>query len=197
MSSVQDPRIPAQHDLLTLPREIRDEIYLAVLRLPSEPPPSPEDAGPRFAGFGSNSQRRTSVFYPVNVYPQYACQSLLACNHQINIEVREVLGRHDTSGWGLDFKLDLMIQDRDIWPTWTLFPGPITHIRNLEVDMRIFRDYHDGQFGGDGGPGAIFRPLSHLLSGLFHHGPQFVYKGPIKCQHSVDTMVFPSAAAKC
>lgn len=106
------------------------------------------------------------------------------------MEVREVLGRHDTSGWGLDFKLDLMIQDCDIWPTWTLFPGPITHIRNLEVDMRIFSDYHANQFGWDGGPGIIFRPLSHLLNGLFHHGPQFVYKGPIKCQHSVDTMVF-------
>lgn len=131
MSYVQITQTFTQHNLLTLPREIRDDIYLAVLQSPSEPPQSPEDAGPRFAGFGSDLERGNNVFYPTAVYPRYACQSLQACNHQMNIEVRELLDRHDTSQRGLDFKLDLMIHHCDIWPTWTLLPGPIAHIRNL------------------------------------------------------------------
>ena len=190
MSSVQVKQTSIPHNLLTLPREIRDDIYLAVLQLPSEPPPSPEDAGPRFAGFGSELQEGKSVFYPTDVYPKYACQSLQACNHQMNAEVREVLGRHDTSQRGLNFKLDLMIQNCNVWPTWTLLPGPITHIRNSEVEMRIFDNCHGNQFGGDGGPGPIFRPLFHFLSAFFHHGPQFVYKGSFDRQLHVDTMVF-------
>ncbi|KAL9130251.1 MAG: hypothetical protein Q9175_007068 [Cornicularia normoerica] len=190
MSSDQVTPTTTRHNLLTLPREIRDEIYLTVLQSPSEPPRCPEYAGSRFAGFGSEPEQQKIVFYPTNVYPRYACQSLQACNHQVNIEVREVLARHDSSKQGLDFKLDLMIQDCRIWPTWTLLPGPITHIRNLEVEMRMFDGCHGSQFGGDGGPGAIFRPLFHLLSGLFHHGPQFIYKGPFQRQLRVDTMIF-------
>ena len=190
MSLVQVTPATARPNFLTLPREIRDQICLAVLQSPSEPPASPEHAGPRFAGFGSEPERQNNVFYPVNIYPRYACQSLQACNHQMYTEVREVLARHDTFERGLDFTLDLMIQACDIWPTWTLLPGPISHIRNLEVEMRIFDDCHGSQFGGDGGPGLIFRPLLHLLSGLFHHGPQFIYKGALERQLHVDTMVF-------
>lgn len=161
-----------------------------MLQSPSEPPPSPKNAGPRFSGYGSELERGNGVFYPTDVYPRYACQSLQACNHQMNTEVHEVLAHYDRSGRGLDFKLDLMIQHRHIWPTWTLLPGSVTHIRNLEVEMRIFDSCQGSQFGGDGGPGAIFRPLFHLLSGFFHHGPQFVYKGPFERQLRVDTMVF-------
>lgn len=192
MSCVQVTPASTQRNLLTLPQELRDDIYLVVLQTPSEPPQSPENTGPRVAGFGSEPERGKGVFYPTNIYPRYACQNLQACNHQMNTEVREILDRHDTSERGLDFKLDLTIKDCQIWPTWTLFPGPITHIRNLEVEMRIFdgRHGHQGsQFGGDGGPGPIFRPLFHLLSGFFHHGPQFVYKGPFDRQLHVDTMV--------
>ena len=189
MSSVQITPA-ATHNLLTLPREIRDEIYLIVLQSSSEPPETPQNAGPRFAGFGSEPERQKSVFYPTDVYPRYACQSLQACNHQTNTELREILARLDTSKQGLDFKLDLMIQGCDIWPTWTLFPGPISHIRNLEVEVRIFGGCRGGQFGGDGGPGEIFRPLFHLLSSLFHHGPQFVNKGHFERQLHVDTIVF-------
>ena len=108
----------------------------------------------------------------------------------MNTEVRQILDRHDTSEWRLDFRLDLMIQHCDIWPTWTLFPGPITHIRNLEVEMRMFDHCRCNQFAGDGGRGDIFRPLFHLLSGLFHHDPQFTYKGSFGRQLHVDTMVF-------
>ncbi|CAD6588407.1 MAG: hypothetical protein ASARMPREDX12_003406 [Alectoria sarmentosa] len=190
MSSVPVTPAPPQRNLLTLPLEIRDEIYLAVLQSPSEPPPSPKNVGPRFAGYGSEPEWQKCVFYPTNIYPRYACQSLQGCNRQMNSEVREVLARHDTSERGMDFKLDLMIQDCRIWPTWTLLPGPITHIRNLEVEMRMFDNCRGSQFGGDGGPGAIFRPLFHLLSGLFHHGPQFVYKGPFERELHVNTMVF-------
>lgn len=190
MSSVQVTQTSFRHELLTLPREIRDDIYLAVLQLPSEPPPSPEDAGPRIAGFGSELPEGKNVFYPTDVYPKYACQNLQACNHQMNTEVREVLVRHDRLERGWDCKLDLMIHYCDIWPTWTLLPGPITHIRNLEVEMRIFDNCHGNQFGADGGPGRIIRPLFQLLSGLFHHGPQFVYKGSFDRQLDVDTMVF-------
>lgn len=121
---------------------------------------------------------------------------MLVCNHQMNFEVRELLARYDTSQHGLDCKLDLMIRGAHVWPTWTLLPGPINHIRNLEVEMRIFDDYNGSQFLVDGGSGSIFRPLFHLLSDLFHHGPQFVYRGPFERQLHVDTMQFTIDVSK-
>ena len=134
----------------------------------------------RVPGFDSEPERQKSVFYPMSVYPRFACQSMQACNHQMDIEVREVVARHDTLERGLDFKLDLMIQDCDIWPTWALLPGPVTHMRNPEVEMRIFDDRHGSYFGGDGSSGPVLRPLFHPPSGFFHHGPQL----------HVDAMVF-------
>lgn len=190
MSSDQVISAPTGPIILALPREIRDEIYLTILQSPNEPPSSPEYPSPIAAGSGTELKRHPRIRYPVNIYPRYTCQDLLESNHQLNTEVREALARHDASKQGLDSKLDLMIRGFDVWPTWTLLPGPVTHIRNLGVEMRIFDDYHGSQFDGDGGPGPIFQPLFHLLSGFFHHGPQFVYKGPVERQLHVDTMTF-------
>lgn len=177
MSSPQLTQPTSQHNLLTLPREVRDQIYLAVLQTPSPPPPSPKDAGPRSAGYCLELPHHGCNFYPPAADPHYASETLLLCNHQTNAEIRELLARHETRG--LDFRLDVMTQGYNFWPTWTLLPGPVTHIRNLEVDVRIF-DVHLGNF----------EPLLHLFGGFFHHGPQlFCSKGdPVDRRVRVDTI---------
>ena len=89
----------SQLNLLDLPREIRDTIYLAVLQTPSPPPASPEDLGPPSTGdLYEGLKLTTSVSYLNDMRSRYASQSLLACNHQIRAEVHEVLARYDKPG---------------------------------------------------------------------------------------------------
>ena len=164
----------SQLNLLDLPREIRDTIYLAVLQTPSPPPASPEDAGPRSAGhLYEGSKLITSVHYLNDLSSRYASQSLLACNHQIRAEVHEVLARHDKPGArGLDFKLDVMVQDGVVLPTWALVPGPVSHVRNLEVDVRMLGSHYKDGLRYHKGRREIFRPLLNLLCRGFQYGPK-------------------------
>ena len=163
-----------QLNLLDLPREIRDTIYLAVLQTPSLPPASPEDAGPRSAGhLYEGSKLITSVHYLSDLSSRYASQSLLACNHQIRAERHEVLARHDKPGArGLDFKLDVMIQYGVVLPTWALVPGPVSHVRNLEVDVRMLCSHYKDGLRYHNGRREIFRPLLNLLCRGFQYGPK-------------------------
>lgn len=74
-----------------------------------------------------------------------------------------------------DLKLDCMVKDYAVWPTWIspLYPESQS-IGNLDVDLRLFDVGNGGgQFWGDGGVGLIFKPLFQLLNGFFHHGPRF------------------------
>ena len=106
----------------------------------------------------------TSIYYPNDPKSGYASQSLLACNHQIRAEVREVLARYDKPGMrGLDFKLDVTVQAGVILSTWALLPGPVSHVRNLEVDTRMLGSHYKGRLRYHYGRREIFYSLLDLL----------------------------------
>ena len=159
--------------LLSIPREIRDQIYIAFLQLPDLPPKSPTSVEERIA-MPQNGGRDKCIFIRSPRHPVPACDSLLECNKQIRNEVLDILRSGSTD---LDYALDIMSKGDRLWPTWTLFPCLPTRIANLNVHLRIFQNKsYGGTFWGDGGPGSIFTPLFQLLNGFFHHGPGFSYK---------------------
>lgn len=132
MSLIQQPPLDVEANLFSIPREIRDLIYTALLQIPNDPPTSPEEAGPRF--------RKGSSLYSVERYPEAVYAALLRCNRQLRDEFQEVLFARQPVR---DFRLDCMIKSDDLWPTWILLPCPGTRdIGVLNVDLRLFNVGH-------------------------------------------------------
>ena len=188
MSNMSSPPQLTSRNLRTsfssLPREVRDEIYLAVLQTPSPPPPSPHDAGLR-----SPKYHCRHVIYLTAPPFRHACQDLLACNHQINAELQEVFARHDRP-WlhDLDFKLDLMIKGYEMWPTWTLIPGPVSRIRDLEVEVRMFDGFCEDGLRCEHRRTEIFEVLLDLLHHFSFFGPHFVGDYPTRVRPHFETV---------
>ena len=177
-----------------LPREIRDQIYLAVLQTPAPPPASPEDTGPQTGKMYALELDEDSsmVLYPMSPkFKRYASQNLLGCNHQINGEVREVLARHDKPGSrALDFKLDVMVHRGAILPTWALVPGPVAHARDLEIDVRMLGRCYKDVLSHDFGRRGILKMLLDLLTCLFQYGLASFGKVPTANGLHVETVTF-------
>lgn len=159
---------------LSLPRELRDHIYNAVLGTSIPPPASPasavdrwENGNPWGADHGIVYERR-----PASIF----CLGLLCCNRQISGEMKSAIARKcDGSEGGVTYKLDIMVQHMQLWPTWTSIPASPQHMRHVEVEIRIFT-YSDLKFRYDRRhmPGAVAMHLLRLLSGFLTHGPLFI-----------------------
>ena len=65
-----------------------------------------------------------------------------------------------------------MIQDGIVLPTWALVPGPVSYVRNLEVDVRILGSHYKDGLGYHNDRREIFRPLLNLLCRGFQYGPK-------------------------
>jgi len=170
-----------QPGLLSLPREIRNNVYWGLLELPNETPISPDAAGPRFSTVRERgSSWGPRILYPLDTRPNMAYAGLLQCNRQLRAECLEVWRLRHTSK-GQTHRLDCMSKGQTLWPTWILFPGPQHTMQRLEMDFRLCGVGSGiGYFGGDGSPGRAFRPLFELLNRFVHHGPQFIYAQPLQ-----------------
>ena len=177
---------------LSLPRELRDLVYQELLSDVVAPPPTkPENVGPRMSVRTGREEIFTQcVLHPAPLHPKAACQGLFFSNQQIQAEMQE-------SHPALDYHLDIMVecfsippggtvQDRRnlrLWPTWTVYPQPVSKIRELCVDVRVF-----GLFPSDIGFPFACTPLLLLLNRLIHYGPQFVYRGPFQSRVQIETL---------
>lgn len=130
MSLIQRRPAEAGVNLLSLPREIRDLIYTALLHIPNNTPASPKRQGPNF--------QVACMFYSVERYPEAVYAPLLRCSRQISDEFREVLYARQPPR---DFRLDCMIKGHYAWPTWIVRPCPGTRVMDvLNIDVRFFND---------------------------------------------------------
>lgn len=101
---------------------------LQLLQILNNPPASPEDVGPRI--------RKKRTLYPVERYPEAIYAAILRCSRQISDEFQEALSARQPIR---DFRLDCIIKDNDVVPTWVLLPCPGTReIGDSEVDFRLF-----------------------------------------------------------
>ena len=176
---------------LSLPRELRDMIYQELLSDVAAPPPDPKNVGPRLSVRTGREEIFTQcVLHPAHLHPKAACEGLYFSNRQIQAEIQE-------SGLALDYHLDIMVecfsvptggtvQDRRnlwLWPTWTVYPQPVSKIRELCVDVRVF-----GPFPSDIGFPFACTPLLLLVNRLIHYGPQFIYKGSFQSRVQIETL---------
>ncbi|KAF6816731.1 hypothetical protein CPLU01_13786 [Colletotrichum plurivorum] len=125
--------------LLSLPRELRDEIFLFALPDDRPAPESPAASLDRVelshADIGGQQfyARRTSIFVEKKqpaIFP-----SLLLVNKQIHAEVLPLIQQHDAN-----LVLDIMyVKEWGWWPTWLSSPYlRRAHFSTLYVQIRIF-----------------------------------------------------------
>ncbi|KAF2627319.1 hypothetical protein BU25DRAFT_61314 [Macroventuria anomochaeta] len=123
------------HSLLSLPREIRDQIIEQVLLFRKEPPQDPaHDNESRQDAIGQGALR------PPTILPStYNALGLLETNIQLKDETQSRLEQLN-----LSYSLDVMVVDNELWPTWTCcpsrVPGPID---TVNVSLRFFSKGND------------------------------------------------------
>lgn len=160
---------PAACHLLHMPREIRDQIYSEVLDTPPLAAPNCptelDDCIEEDQGWGCG--------YYQKKMPPISCLSLLLCNRLISAEVIELIThKNNNEKTALRYKLDLMIWDCDIQPTWLSLPVPLKYVKVADVGIRFFR------FGGPqwaGHPAVLPQYLFQLLRRFLTNGPLFIW----------------------
>jgi hypothetical protein len=98
--------------------------------------------------------------------------SLSFTNRQIRAEVQEALTIVQNAG-NLIYKIDLMVDDLDIYPTWVSVPAPTQHLAELRVDYRRVSDSFTCRWTRNGGPRSMVQTLTRLLSRFIVRGPAF------------------------
>lgn len=160
---------PKAYHLLHLPREIRDQIYSDVLDTAALAPPicptEIDNCIEEDQGWGCGYYQKS--------LPPISCLSLLLCNRLISAEVIELITRKNNSEkTALRYKLDLMIWDCDLQPTWLSLPVPLKYVKVVDVDIRFFR------FGGPqwaDHPPVLSQYLLQLLRRFLTNGPVFIW----------------------
>lgn len=160
--------------LLHLPREIRDQIYSDVLDTAALAPPicptEIDNCIEEDQGWGCGYYQKT--------LPPISCLSLLLCNRLISAEVTELITRKNSSEkTALRYKLDLMIWDCDLQPTWLLLPVPLKYVKVVDVNIRFFR-FRGPQWADHNeinGPPVLSQYLLQLLRRFLTNGPVFIW----------------------
>ena len=160
-----------------LPREVRNQVYFFVIHFERAAPPSPHDPNLSTKYHVRDKRHRLgrpgleSVHYedePIQL--PYTCLSYTS--RQIRAEVREALTAVRSAG-NLTYKVDLLVDDIDIYVTWLSIPAPAKRLAELRVDFRRVGSSDTVRWTGDGGPGALTQILARLLSRFVAHGPDF------------------------
>lgn len=115
--------------LLSLPRELRDQIIEHVIRShrlpPRDPTHDPEQRGGSPAG---------TLRIPELSPKTYNAAGLLATNAQLRDETHTRLSQLD-----LAYSLDVMVVGNELWPTWTCCPSRVSGpINRIDVSLRFF-----------------------------------------------------------
>lgn len=121
--------------LLSLPREIRDQIIEYVLVSSREPPRNPaHETESRLNHTGQDALRPPKISHET-----YNTSGLLGTNTQLRDETHDRL-----RGLRVTYTLDVMVVDHELWPTWTCCPsrtsGPIDKVR---INLRFFSNTND------------------------------------------------------
>jgi len=132
MLNLRDSHIPSA--FLLLPREIRDQIYDELLGL--------EVSRPEFLQ-GQDGRReerhRCGPIYHENQPPQISSLGALSCSHQVSEETQDAIKRkYERNEAGTKWKLDLMISDKCLKPTWLALPVPPKFVKSLDLEVRVF-----------------------------------------------------------
>lgn len=163
--------------LLKLPREVRNKILNFVIATPITPPQDPKDASKRMEFRKSDTQKIRGWFDGggVKYAPAFNRIDLLPTllvNRQLYFESISVIELLTTRHC---FEMDVMIvNEKELWPTWTSVPAPIARAEKVRASFRIFginEESRGGFNGGAGGPPLITWSFYSLLARYLSLGP--------------------------
>lgn len=132
------------------------------------------------------------ILHEVKSSPQSIFGGLLACNRRTNTEVTETLARAPSMDYKFDIMIDNFMKEEEgstvrIWPTWILFPGPITNTCELVIDFRIFGQHQVGPRSSSSWD-LVHTPLFIFLNGLLYLGPQYMHSRPSRWINHIETL---------
>jgi len=116
-------------------------IYHAVLTSGSEskPPRSPAHArtlGGRWKVIEFPPDATDNLHLYQMKMTRVPCFGLLGCNRQVSGEISDVMAEGKARGL-ITYKLDLMIDGRGLYATWTSLPTSPRSVSRVEVNLRI------------------------------------------------------------
>ncbi|KAF2995712.1 hypothetical protein E8E13_004234 [Curvularia kusanoi] len=121
--------------LLSLPRELRDQIIEYVILSHKIPPQDPSQC----LESRLDSSNTGTLRPPAPSHKTYNASALLGANVQLRNETQNRL-RHIKPS----YSLDVMVNDHDLWPTWTCCPARTTGpIEEIHVSFRFFSKPND------------------------------------------------------
>ncbi len=123
---------------LSLPRELRDRIYIYVLTSPDEPSiASPWNTNPRHELSNNPASGYHGAILHNLPRPRSFTSALLCTSHELHDEVHAAILRFDKSHpEGLSYHLGCMVERDRIWPAWLSLPAPRRYLRHITVDLR-------------------------------------------------------------
>lgn len=105
----------------------------------------------------------------------FASDGLRWTCHQTRREILEAVEREATNPQHA-YKIDVIIEDHHITPTWLVLPASITYMRNLSVNIRGFSSITHVGSDRDALPVPAHNNLMFLLSKLLVSGSAFAVR---------------------
>jgi hypothetical protein len=173
--------------LISLPLELRENIYEYVLTAPiATAPPDVDIADELLVGretfIGLTWETEVRYIKYINPPPP-ACAALLLLNRQIHNEVKSVLRR---MAGKIDYDIDIIVADQaELLPTWISIPALSSRVRSVKATFRIAGDFHLKKSrvrkfnrGFVGTPPYINWEFYNVLHRFLFLGPVGRYSGP-------------------
>ncbi|KIW04184.1 uncharacterized protein PV09_04495 [Verruconis gallopava] len=156
---------------ITLPREIRDEIYEILLLLPIL------NAAPSVADVQKANTRRDSehvsarnIRYPSQRPTKNPIVSLLLANRQLHDEASLAIERYQKCG-GVALVLDLLLEgNKWFYPTWISILPYAPVVQRIRIQIRNFAASDEA----GGHPFSAVWRLGHLCNNYLKRGPALV-----------------------
>jgi hypothetical protein len=166
--------------LLTLPRELRDEILSYLLETRTEPP--------KYAPCDGRRHKLHHFHYPP--YRHYRFPPLSWVCRQLRNECFDLVSKR-VSGGQLTAELDIIFKGYLSWLTWTYLPPLLPRERpfDLAIKLRIFSaEAFRSNDGWPRQPGTAFRDLLWMLNSLLHNGPSLTSNQDNKGLYRINTL---------
>jgi hypothetical protein len=97
-------------------------------------------------------------------------------SRQLSAETRDNIERLSARPHTIDV---MLVDEKALWPTWTSFPAPIHHIKELTATFRVFGTNAENRrrsfSPGCGGPPQLTWCFYYLLEWIVKHGPLSEY----------------------
>lgn len=121
--------------LLSLPRELRDQVIEHVILFRKKPPKNPaHETESRLNLAGQGALRPPAISRKT-----YTASGLLGTNAQLRTETQDRLKQLKVT-----YMLDVMVVDHEIWPTWTCCPARVSGpLDGVNITLRFFSNAND------------------------------------------------------